>query len=442
MNIRWIVIASLLCTSLPLAAHEPAEVPEVEASVQHAPSPLADRVILTWSGDPARTQDVTWRTDTTVKLAFVEYAAATGGPYFVNNAIRIVARTTPFESDLGPCHLHTARMGALAPATRYVYRVGDGTNWSEWFQFSTASADPQPFRFIYFGDAQNDIRSMWSRVIREAQADAPRASFMLHAGDLVNRANRDAEWGEWFGAGGWLNAMMPSLATPGNHEYERVSEDDDTRQLSRHWQPIFAFPENGPEGLEELKETVYWIDYQGVRFISLNSNTQLQAQIPWLERVLANNPCRWTIVTFHHPVFSTASGRDNAELRAIWKPLLDKYRVDLVLQGHDHSYGRTGLEVPENLTTGVRLQQQATVYVVSVSGPKQYALDRRELFKRAASGAQLYQIISIDGDRLRYEAHLAHGQLYDAFELVKRPGQPNQLIEQIPPVEESRKPLP
>ncbi len=45
---------------------------------------------------------------------------------------------------------------------------------------------------------------MWSRVIREAYSDAPKAKFMIHAGDLINNAEKDAEWGEWFGAGGWL----------------------------------------------------------------------------------------------------------------------------------------------------------------------------------------------------------------------------------------------
>ncbi|MEM8678638.1 MAG: metallophosphoesterase family protein [Planctomycetota bacterium] len=432
--------AITLLVSLTAVAHEkPASV--VDAGHLYAPSVLPDRVILTLSGDSAHTQDVSWRTNSTVEQAFVEYAVATGGPYFVKNAARIPATTNPFRSDLGPCHLHTARMGGLTPATRYVYRVGDGKNWSEWFQFSTASEDATPFRFIYFGDAQNDLRSMWSRVIREAQADAPHASFMLHAGDLVNRANRDAEWGEWFGGGGWLNAMMPSLATPGNHEYSRLGGIG-PKQLSTHWQPTFAFPENGPEGNEALRETVYWIDYQGVRFISLNSNEQQEAQVPWLEQVLANNPCRWTILTFHHPIYSTASGRDNARIRELWKPLIDKYRVDLVLQGHDHSYGRTGLDVPENLDNGMRMQKQGTVYVVSVSGPKQYSLDRRELFQRAGSGVQLYQIIDIDGDRLTYRAHLANGTLYDGFELIKQPGEANQLIEQIPSTPEARKPQP
>ena len=31
------------------------------------------------------------------------------------------------------------------------------------------------------------------------------------------------------------------------------------------------------------KETGYYIDYQGVRFISLDSNKEREKQVPWLE---------------------------------------------------------------------------------------------------------------------------------------------------------------
>ena len=62
-------------------------------------------------------------------------------------------------------------------------------------------------------------------------------------------------------------------------------------------------------------------------------------------------------------------------------------------------------------------------------------------FERTASGAQLYQIIHVAHDSLQFEARVANGELYDAFTLKKRDGQPNQLIEQKPNIVESRKPL-
>jgi 3',5'-cyclic AMP phosphodiesterase CpdA len=262
---------------------------------------------------------------------------------------------------------------------------------------------------------------------------------MIHAGDLVNNGNRDAEWGEWFGAGAWLNAMVPSVPSPGNHEYPKLpapAGGEAQRALCLPWRPQFTLPENGPPGLEE---TAYWLDYQGVRIVSLNSNEQLERQAQWLDGLLSDNPNAWTVLTFHHPVFSTAEGRDNPELRTRWKPIIDKHRVDLVLQGHDHTYGRTGLDVSDkaltqNVPTGTaaRSAEGGTVFVVSVSGPKMYELDRKPIFKRMAEDTQLYQIITIDGDTLRYEARTAVGDVYDAFTLRKRPGQLNELIEEVP----------
>src|SRR5687768_2747677 len=204
---------------------------------QHRPTPLPERVILTWSGDPTNSIDVTWRTDTTTGEPSAEYARADDLKGNLRDGVPHSQRTAgskqTFSSDLGECHINSVCIEGLEPATMYAYRVGDGQHWSEWFQFRTASTSDDPFTFVYFGDAQNNIRSLWSRVIREANQYAPRASFMLHAGDLINTADSDAEWGEWFGAGGWLNGMIPTVATPGNHEY-----DDDDR-LSRHWRPQF-----------------------------------------------------------------------------------------------------------------------------------------------------------------------------------------------------------
>lgn len=408
--------------------HPPRKVTDPEA---HQPSPLPDRIILTWSGDPTNSQAVTWRTDSTIAAAFAEIAVATDGPEFVKSTTRQTAVTESLETDLATAHYHTVEFVNLQPATKYVYRVGDGVNWSEWLQFTTASATAEPFSFIYFGDAQNEVKSHWSRVIREAFKDAPKTRMFLHAGDLINNANSDGEWGEWFQAGGWANGMIPSVPITGNHEYfgSRVLGPV---TLSRHWRPQFALPLNGPENLQE---TVYWFDYQGVRFVALNSNIRQDEQSDWLDQVLSTNRQKWNIVSFHHPIFSAAKNRDNPVLREAWKPILDKHRVDLVLQGHDHTYARSGLVGTQNADTGVTGQDASgTVYVVSVSGPKMYPLggSTRAEFRRVAEDTQLFQVISIDGDELRYQAKTATGRLYDGFTLRKRDNAANELIEQVP----------
>ncbi|MDA0745450.1 MAG: metallophosphoesterase family protein [bacterium] len=393
------------------------------------PTPVPDRIVLTWKTDPATSQAVTWRTDASVVEATVEIAPADGSPGFVQNAQKIQARTDSLETENGLAHYHSTNLTGLTPATLYAYRVGSGNIWSEWFHFRTASTKAEPFSFIYFGDAQNNLLSLWSRTIRSAYADAPKASFMIHAGDLINRANVDGEWSEWFRAGSWIHATIPGIPTPGNHEYANNKEG--VRQISHLWRPQFTLPEM----LEGLEELVYYIDYQGTRIISLNSNEKREEQAAWLETVLKNNPNRWTVITFHHPIYSTGKGRDNAALRNLWKPLFDKYRVDLVLQGHDHTYAR-GQNLPQGANK--RDLKSGTMYVVSVSGPKMYYLTPNQWWDRAAENTQLYQIITIHNNTLSYRAVTATGEPYDAFELTKRHNGPNKLKNQIPGTPERR----
>lgn len=425
----------------------------------YRPTYVPDRVILTWNGPPTTTQAVTWRTDTTVTKAEGQIALSEGGPGFdplssktrpIPEKTKTVPGKTEFlKSDLFEANYHSVTFTDLKPKTRYVYRVGDGKNWSEWFEFRTASDQPEPLSFIYFGDAQNEVKSHWSRVIRGAYSDMPKANFIIHAGDLINRANADGEWGEWHQAAGWINGMIPSVPTPGNHEYavptgsaakvEGKTEDgkapkkDTRRVLSTNWRPQFTLPENGPPGLEE---TCYFIDIQGVRIISLNSNEKQEEQAKWVEPVLANNPNKWTVVTFHHPIYSTARGRDNKKLRELWRPVFDRHPPDLVLQGHDHTYGRSGVMREDNVLTGARLtDERGTVYVVSVSGPKMYKLDEKANWMQSkASDTQLYQLIKIDGDNLHYEARTANGSLYDSFELNKSGEKVADVDQQAQPV--------
>jgi hypothetical protein len=74
---------------------------------------------------------------------------------------------------------------------------------------------------------------------------------------------------------------------------------------------------------------------------------------------------------------------------------------------------------------------------VSVSGPKQYDSSADYPFVRRAEDTQLYQVISVDQNQIKYEAKTAVGKLYDGFTLKKRAGQVNELIEQIPDTPEN-----
>jgi len=414
-------------------------------------SPDPDRIVLTWSGNPARTQAVTWRTDDSVDVGYAEIALADPSSRFDLKAKRFQAATQSL--DIGEhdqnvsvvTHFHSVVFKGLTPDTLYAYRVGDGgERWSEWLQFRTASTKKEPVEFLYFGDAQNAVLSHWSRIMRAAFQKAPNADFSIHAGDLINRAHRDQEWAEWFKAGGWIHGMIPSIVVPGNHEYDELTDMEQEKRLSLQWGPQFELPRyrDLPDSLEE---TVYYIDYQGVRIVAMNSNREIEAQTTWLNKVLSRNPNRWTVLTFHHPIFSSGDGRDNSRNRDSWKPIIEKYGVDLVLQGHDHTYARG--HVPIRMMDTESDSEIGPVYVNSVSGPKMYEfmeggwdVYRPEgvVLDRRAENTQFFQVIRIEGMSLIYKAYMADGELYDAFELRKAKDGSRSLLDWAPDLGEER----
>lgn len=452
MFVRASIVISLLSLSISLPARsqqstsQPATTPARPAFAHRkiAPTlypatPVPDRMILSIAADPSTSMGVSWRTDTTVTAGYAEIKVATAAPE-AGDAQRIPSVVTPLLLEDSRAHYHELTFTNLQPATLYMYRVGDTAHRSEWVQFRTAEKHFKPFAFLYFGDAQNDHKTWWSRTIRAAGQRQPDAAFMLHAGDLINTSNVDTEWGEWFYAGGWLHSMIPALPTPGNHEFYR---DDNRRStLTKHWRPIFNLPLNGPAGLEEQ---AYYVDYQQVRIISISSQALLAnpadslSQVQWLEKVLQDNPQRWTILTMHHPVFSTGEGRDNESLRNAFQPLFEQYKVDLVLTGHDHTYGRG---ISETSPHTKKTPLKGPVYVVSVSGPKMYVHSLRPWLQRAAVNTQLYQRVIVEENRLRMESYTVAGELYDAFDIVKKKGDKKELIDWAPGLTKEKLELP
>lgn len=403
------------------------------------PTNHPDRIVLSYGEDPSTTASVTWRTTSEIDTAYAEIAIATAAPKFWRNAKTIKAVTTTFDAiEINEAEIlanyHSVWFTDLKSDTTYAYRVGDGKRWSEWIQFKTAPKESKDkFSFLYVGDTQNFILELWSRLIRESYKKAPDAKFIVHAGDLVNNAHNEQQWQEWFDAGGWIHSSIGAFPIPGNHEYRNLSPEASERSLSVQWKHQFTLPENGPEGLEE---TAYYMDYGNMRIIGLNSNVDHEKQAEWVDHILSRTDKDWVIVTFHHPLFSASEGRDNKEWRELMKPIFDQYEVDLVLQGHDHSYARGRVSPKENVLDGVNMRDKTgTVYVVSVSGGKMYGL-RKNAWEgydaerdRAAENTQLFQVITIEDNKLSFESYTAVGALYDAFDLIKRADLPNEFVE-------------
>jgi acid phosphatase type 7 len=399
------------------------------------PGRVPERLVLGFAGDPVHTQAVTWRTSTLVEKPQAQIARFTADPAFQEQARSVAATTIRVALATGGEAFHyRVRFDGLEPATAYAYRVGDGTVWSEWCRLLTASEGVAPFRFIYLGDVQNSVKALWSQAVRAAYAHAPDARFILIAGDLVNEGWDDELWGEWCHALGFISSTVPILATPGNHDLHEPPPNTKTAKVSRvHplWNAHLTHPDNGPNGVDLFRGEAWHLDYQGVTLIGLEANvyaeedfdpaakSRVQGALPtWLEGVLSAGRARWTVMLQHQPLYAVSKQRDFVELRDVMLPIIDRYHVDLVLQGHDHRYART-----HKLARGgvVGAGEPGTVYSIAMSGPKPHAENPHfaDLMAVRSGETQTYQIISVAGNRLRYEAYAITGELLDAFELNK-----------------------
>ena len=406
-----------------------------------------ERVVLTPAGNAATSQSFTWRTGADVLDGWVEFREVGAAEW-----LEVEAKLNE-ELETGPIatRTHSATVTALTPATEYEYTVGNAASRSDVFRFTTAGDPDEAFTFLYFGDAQNDLAAKWTPVVEQAFARYPDAVGSVHAGDLINNSDRDTEWDEWFGAMDGYTQTTNVIAAPGNHEY---SGD----RYLRLWKSNFEYPANGPQAgvvsgdsdaaLQEaayrehiasvIEETAYLVDYQGVRFIMLNASrsqagslirpttlppcligcpdpTQLwlEMQAEWIEEAVETNPGQWSVAVFHQPVFSTATGRDEQDLRDAWLPAFQRSNIDLVLMGHDHTYARGFVNADATELDGVTT---GPVYAVAVSGPKYYDLQpaddnvwtRNGATQVATAGyTSTFQGITVDGGTLRYESIVA-----------------------------------
>jgi hypothetical protein len=435
-----------------------------------AASSWPDRIIVTPTETPATSFSITWRTDQTVGSSLAQIIKASPDARYDINTNTLKANTQsvslshgenslgkfsyPENGQLSPVNYHGMTFKGLQPDTLYNYRVsGALSQWSSWQQIKTAPQQTNSdVEFLYFGDAQNGIHSHWPLVLRRAWQHAPKAEFAIYAGDLVNEGANDQQWSNWLNAGRFIHGMLPAVLVAGNHEYDWQVHNKKQKKwaLSTLWQDQFILP-LAPTLPRELQETVYVTRYPDIDVYVLNSEALgnvglLQAQAQWLDENLQHSPAKWRIVTMHHPIFSSCGmplnspGQDEPDVRAAFLPVFLKHNVDLVLQGHDHTYSRGSIGTADDITkiaSPVTAKKVKSVFVTSVAGPKTYPQkptrwqEYREYgvtLERIGENTPTYQIIKKVGDQVIFQSFTTDGKLYDGFTLVKDQDGQNTLM--------------
>lgn len=374
----------------------------------------AEHVVLTWSDDPRTTQTIQWRTSSRIKQGIIRYQPKLTGRMSVEKSARTrrahtEVLSTPTLVNDPLIHRHTAVLSGLKPATTYTYSVGNGSaeGWTEPAEFRTAPAEAVPFSFVYMGDAQNGL-DQWGKLLQSAYQARPDAAFYVMAGDLVNRGAERWDWDSFFENSRGVFDRRQLVPVLGNHECQGGEP--------KLYLAQFALPHNGPRSIPA--ERAYAFEYSNAKFIMLDSNLEPAKQTAWLEKQLANTKAVWKFVSYHHPAYSSGGNRDNIEVRNLWTPLFDKYRVDLALQGHDHAYLRT---YPMRGQQRVSDPKDGTIYIISVSGTKYYDQPKRDYTEVGFTKLSTYQVldIQIHGNKLLYRAHDIDGMVRDEFAIQK-----------------------
>src|SRR5262245_57042117 len=124
---RWIEPKRADAPQEPPAASDAKPEPPDQRALRDAarPRPVPDRVILTWQGDPATTQAVTWRTGTPVPRAVAQIAPVDPGPgvepgwkdYDAKKVGTFAAHTELLKTAINEAHYHSVNFEGLLPAT-------------------------------------------------------------------------------------------------------------------------------------------------------------------------------------------------------------------------------------------------------------------------------------------------------------------------------------
>ncbi len=357
---------------------------------------------------------------------------------------------------------YEADIKGLKADTEYEYKIGIKTStdeqndWTQTYTFKTAKEDITDFSFVAIGDTQSlawggDTSSnkgyKYAMVaLEEAMQEVPDAAFILNTGDVTDQGDNLQYWNWYFKSLGKYGATVPHFATQGNHDawgsgnnnffslhFNHPNNGDNALDMSIANNVTSA---NGKRLVSHYKDTIYSYNYGDVHFIVLNSGPYssddihiLKAQRTWLEEDLkANADARWTILMVHEAVYHRVGGNES---RPWLYDTIEKYGVDLVIQGHSHLVTRTYPMKDGKIVTKTSpdLIQQGTGTVYTTIGSTTITHDvlgnpnveECMTVYTPESLQPTYTVVSVKEDKLVMTVKQINGYVVDEFTIAADP---------------------
>ena len=300
----------------------------------------------------ANSRGFAWQTDTSVSESEVRLVRGGGTPgddafdrsdlVFTGTCKRV---GRPF------LNRHKVFATGLAPG-RYSYRLGGAGRYARG-SFSVRDGRG-PVTVLNLNDAQTkeaDKLKVWENTLAVAAktvGGADGVDFIFSGGDLIDAwfrpctnyvhgfIGRPLEWGLAVDATAPHFPGVPWVSSSGNHDFWLYGDF-----------MAVDYPKGVVPGCESLDYGELHV--ATIPYVEGKWSPRHQAVVDWLARDLAANrrrgDARWTVVGIHWGPYTTGDhgslnpGVTNLVLRL--GPMFASNRVDLVLQGHDHTFSKT-----------------------------------------------------------------------------------------------------
>jgi len=216
----------------------------------------------------------------------------------------------------------------------------------------------KPLRFVVIGDwgRQGEYHQMQTAKQLAAVSDVFKPLFIVSTGDNFYPngvvSTRDYNWISSFESIYTESSLYADwYPVLGNHDYKGDPQAEvDYSKVDRRWNMparyyskiIFIGKDSSQAALLIFFDSTPFLSeyYEGDEHHVRGQDTA--AQRIWLEKTLAEAPSyvKWKFAFAHHPMW-TGGGRmkalETAEMKRIFRPIFEKYKVNVYFSGHDHN---------------------------------------------------------------------------------------------------------
>ena len=263
------------------------------------------------------------------------------------------------------------------------------------------------------GDVQDTINGIANILLKKAISRHPEVEFVAFGGDLIERPT-DAYFAETFRSIDSVCTAMPIVNITGNHDYLKYLK----RKCERRFALTFPYFLKGMEERGDENHLFSFV-YHNTQFFLLDSERGayfLLQQKSWLKDRFDECNTKHRIVMLHHPLYSVKNKNNNLIERWVFNDMIQEAGVELVLQGHEHSY--THCTNDEKPLKGNRCVN-GPLYTVSHCSPKNYDPRPEERFYPVKNDSRYYQIVHVTASLVSMKAYDAFtGEMIDSVNVI------------------------